>query len=212
MDYAYPEIDEHKEYHRLFSKRIAAVNIPALKDNPMTELKKIRDLLLDMVFSHILVQDKNMTSYIIGVQHKMAEEVIALDKHMDENEIKYGPKIGELDVTKVYLYKNQELPGRCVLIHKEKAKDISRLSVLERNFFFSDIARVAKAIQKIYNPQAFDYASFGDVEEFLHFHIIPKYKEHESWSKPFSLDLARGLLSKEEYDTEVLKIQKELEM
>ena len=188
MDYAYPEYEEHKEYHRLFSKRIAGINIPALKEDPMTELKKIRGLLLDMVFGHILDHDKKMADFVLDVQKKMQEELNSMQEITTNEEQIYGIKLGELDITNVYLYRNQDLKGHCFLIHKEKAKDLSRLSVLERNFFFSDVAKTAKAVQNVFHPQAFTYASYGDVEETLHFHIIPKYEGQKLWKQPYQFD------------------------
>lgn len=210
IDYGYPEFEEHKEYHRLFSKRIANTNIPALKENPVGELKKIRELLLDMVFGHILVHDKKMADFVLQMQKKMQEDVEALQKKEKQEDEIYGIKLGELDITNVYLYRNQNSKGHCFLLHKEKAKDLSRLSILERNFFFSDVARTAKAIQTIFHPQAFNYVSYGDIEPTLHFHVIPKYEEEGLWQQAYTpeMDEANNV---EDIDEEIIhKLKKEL--
>lgn len=113
----------------------------------------------------------------------------------------YGKKICALDMTKVYLYYDQTHKEHTVLIHKEDAKDISRLSVLERNLFFADVARVAKAIKTIYGPQAFNYASYCDMETQLHMHIVQEYKEQEDWGKPFLLEDSKQLPLQTEYES-----------
>lgn len=210
MDYGYPEFQEHKEYHRLFSKRIAGINIPALKENPMAELKKIRELLLDMVFGHILVHDKKMADFVLEVQKKMQKELDAMQVETAKEEEIYGILLGELDVTKVYLYKNQDFLGHCFLLHKEKAKDISRLSALERNLFFADVAKTAKAVQSIFHPQAFNYASYGDVEETLHFHIIPKYEDQALWQQPFHFRQQEVSNAGQVQEELLLRLKKEL--
>lgn len=210
LDYAYPDMEKHKESHRQFAKKIAEINLYELKVNPLEEVKKIREILQDMVFWHILSEDKKMTEYIIKIQNKMREDVASLDQKRDEFEEKYGLKICELDLSTAYLCRNQYHQGRCILIFKNKVKDLVRLTALERNVFFADLAKLSKAIQKVFTPDAFNYGQYSDVEERFHMHLVPKYEQTGRLGEPFQLEEQEVLLSDEEYEELVEKIRAEM--
>ena len=40
----------------------------------------------------------------------------------------------------------------------------------ERNLFFADVAKAAKAIHKAFNPDKVNYGAYGDGGCYLHFH------------------------------------------
>ncbi len=205
MDYGYPEIEQHRESHNQIAKKIADINLPALKANPLVELKKVRDMIQDIVFWHILSEDKKMTEYVLKTQKQMLDDVLFL-KINDEYEEKYGLKICELDISTAYLIRNQYNKGRCILIFKNKVKDFIQLTALERNVIFSDLAKISKALQKVFSPDAFNYGQFGDVEERFHMHIVPKYIQSEHFGEPFLLEEQEVILTEEEYKDIVEKI------
>lgn len=206
----YPDREAHKKRHNSFASKIAKISMPKLKETPEVELKKIWDIMQDKFFNHILIDDMKMAEYILINENSTVIESEVKSPENDEYEALYGTKICDLDVTKVYLFHEQSHKGRVVLVCKDKIKDMGRLSVLERNILFSDIARVSKAIQKLYSPQAFNYASYGDVDSQLHFHIVPKYKDQFEWGDPFSLDPKQKKLSQVEYETMAKEIKKEI--
>jgi diadenosine tetraphosphate (Ap4A) HIT family hydrolase len=39
-----------------------------------------------------------------------------------------------------------------------------------------DVAQVAAAIEKAFQPDKIHYSAFGDTMPHVHFHIVPKYK------------------------------------
>lgn len=210
LDYAYPDMERHKESHRKLIQQIAAINISRLKAEPLEELKKLRSMLQDIVFFHILDDDKKMATYIIGLQNKMRAEVESLELKKDEFEEKYGLKICDLDLSTAYLIRNQHDRGRSILIFRDKAKDIAKLTALERNIFFSDLARLAKAIKNVFSPDAFHYAEYCDVEERLHMHVVPKYKQSDWYGEIFPPDKPDCILSDEEYREIAEKIRREI--
>lgn len=209
LDYAYPDSEKHKESHKQIAKRIAEIDIHALKVNSMEELKKIREMLQDIVFWHMLSEDKPMAEHVLKIQNKMREDVASLEKKKDEYEEKYGLKICELDLSTAYLVRNQYNKGRCILILKNKVKDMVRLTALERNVFFADLAKLTKAIHKAFSPEAFNYGEFGDVEERFHMHVVPKYEQSDGFGEPFLLEEQEVILSEEEYQeiVELIRIE-----
>ena len=75
---------------------------------------------------------------------------------------KFGIKICELETSKVYLFKEQSHPGRCIVAHKKHVGDMNELTAEERAAYFEDVARVARAIMKAFNPDKVNYGAYGD--------------------------------------------------
>jgi diadenosine tetraphosphate (Ap4A) HIT family hydrolase len=50
---------------------------------------------------------------------------------------KFGIKICELETSKVYLFKEQSHPGRCIVAHKKHVGDMNDLTAEERAAYFA---------------------------------------------------------------------------
>ena len=81
-------------------------------------------------------------------------------------------KICDLDVSTVYLFKEQTYKGRCNVVFKEHRSEITDLTEEEVEAFIKDIRKVAKAIQKAFNPDKINYGAFADTMKHLHFHVV----------------------------------------
>lgn len=211
---SYPDRDLHKKSHQNFAKQIAQISMPKLKETPEVELRKLKDVLQQYFFNHILKDDMKMTQYILKKESNPDpnEDVKKTKKEGINNEYdpKYGIKVCDLDVSRVYLFREQSHKGRVVLVYKEKKSDMGRLSVLERNILWSDISRVAKTLQTLYAPQAINYATYGDVDSQLHFHIVPKYKDQIEWGDSFSINPNQIFLPQDEYEAMAEEIRNKI--
>lgn len=56
----YSKIEEHIKKHNEFKEMVMNIDCPALAANPYIELKKIRDEIMDWVFSHMLADDMDI--------------------------------------------------------------------------------------------------------------------------------------------------------
>ena len=120
-------------------------------------------------------------------------------------------KICDLEVSTVYLFKEQTYKGRCNVVFKEHKSEITDLTEEEAAAFIKDIRRVAKAIQKAFNPGKINYGAFADTMKHLHFHVVPKYEGGPSWTKTFEMmPENKFLLSEEEYSEIIEKISSRL--
>ena len=120
-------------------------------------------------------------------------------------------KICDLEVSTVYLFKEQTLKGRCNVVFKEHKSEITDLTSEEVAAFANDVAKTAKAIQKAFNPDKINYGAFADTMKHLHFHVVPKYKDGPSWGKTFDMmPENKVLLSNEEYSEIIEKISSSL--
>jgi diadenosine tetraphosphate (Ap4A) HIT family hydrolase len=116
-------------------------------------------------------------------------------------------KICDLEVSTVYLFKEQTYRGRCNVVFKEHKSEITDLTEEEAAAFIRDVRKVAKAIQKAFNPDKINYGAFADTMRHLHFHVVLKYQGGTSWGKIFDMNPDKVLLNDEEYNELVNKIK-----
>lgn len=86
-------------------------------------------------------------------------------------------KIGDLEVSQLFLFKEQSHPGRLNVVYKDHGIEFHELSDEQRNAFMKDVASAAKAIATIFNPDKINYGAFADTLSHLHMHVVPKYKD-----------------------------------
>lgn len=120
---------------------------------------------------------------------------------------KFGIFICDLDVSTLFLFKEQSHPGRCIVAYKDHVSEIVDISEEERIRFFADVTRAANAIHKAFNPDKLNYGMYGDTGKHLHMHLCPKYKDEYEWGGVFEMNPGRTLLSQEEYDAMIEKIK-----
>ena len=121
-----------------------------------------------------------------------------------------GIFICELDASVVVLFKEQSHPGRCIVAFKDHKSELTELTDDERNAFFADVSRVAKAIHAIFHPNKINYGAFGDSSGHMHFHLVPKYKDQFEWNGVFQMNPEKTFLSDAEYAGIIQKIKAEL--
>ncbi|ALB46940.1 HIT family protein [Clostridium beijerinckii] len=119
-------------------------------------------------------------------------------------------KICDLDVSTVYLFKEQTYSGRCNVVYKEHKSEIADLNEDEAVAFINDARKVAKAIHKAFNPDKVNYGAFADTMKHLHLHIVPKYEGGPSWGKTFEMNPQKIYLSDDEYQNLICKIKDNL--
>ena len=123
---------------------------------------------------------------------------------------KFGIKICDLETSKLYLFKEQSHKGRVIVAHNYHVGDMTQLTEEERNAYFSDVAKVSKALQAAFNPNKINYGAYGDTGHHLHFHLVPKYKEEFEWGGVFAMNPDQVYLSQEEYNQIIEKIKANL--
>ena len=120
----------------------------------------------------------------------------------------FGIKICDLDVSQLILFKEQSHRGRCIVAYQDHVSEIVDISDENRNRFFADVNRAAKAIHKVFHPDKINYGAYGDTGCHLHMHLVPKYKDEFEWGGVFAMNPGKVTLSDEEYE-EMIKAIKE---
>lgn len=119
---------------------------------------------------------------------------------------KFGYLAFETEQSLVIVFKDQSHPGRMIVAHKNHVSEIQYLSDEERNAYMKDVSDVAKAIQKVYNPDKVNYGAYGDTGCHLHFHLVPKYKDQFEWGGTFVMNTGK-LVSEDECKVIAQKIK-----
>ena len=122
----------------------------------------------------------------------------------------FGIYVCDLASSVLVLFKEQSHPGRCIVAYKEHASEMVDLTDEERNAFFADVNRVAKAIHAAFHPDKINYGAYGDTGRHMHFHLVPKYKDGPEWGGVFQMDPKQTYLSQEEYAEMIAKIKANL--
>ena len=80
----------------------------------------------------------------------------------------------------------------------------------ERNKYFADVNKVAKAMHKLFQPDKINYGAYGDGGSHLHFHLVPKYEGEFEWGTPFAMNPGETFLDEEAYEKMASNLRKEL--
>ena len=116
-------------------------------------------------------------------------------------------KIGDLKVSQLFLFKEQSYTGRCNVVYSDHTVELYELSDEQRNLFMEDVATVAKAIAKTFNPTKINYGAFSDTLSHLHVHIVPKYKDGYGFGNVFEMNPQKTYLLDTEYNAVIEKIK-----
>lgn len=119
-------------------------------------------------------------------------------------------KICNLKVSELFLFKEQSYYGRCNVVYKDHGVELHELSDEERNTFMADVAKVAKAIDKVFQPSKINYGAYADTLSHLHMHIAPKYKDGYKFGGVFEMNPQETYLSDSEYEEMIEKIKANL--
>ncbi|MBT2655045.1 HIT family protein [Bacillus sp. ISL-18] len=119
-------------------------------------------------------------------------------------------EIAKLDVSTLFLFKEQTYTGRCNVVYKDHVKELFELDPEELAAFMNDVKRVAAAVDKAYHPNKINYGAYGDTLHHLHMHIVPKYENKENWGSTFEMNPGKTYLTDEEYQNMIETIKKAL--
>lgn len=119
-------------------------------------------------------------------------------------------KICDLEVSQLFLFKEQSYTGRCNVVYKDHGIEFHELSDEQRNAFMRDVAKVGKAIALAFNPTKINYGAYADTLSHMHMHIVPKYKEGYGFGGVFEMNPQKTTLSDAEYTELIEKIKTNL--
>ena len=123
---------------------------------------------------------------------------------------KFGYPVCEMKTGYLYIFKEQSKPGRVILAYKDHVSEMIDISDEDRNAYFAEVAQVARAIHKVFNPDKVNYGAYGDTGCHLHMHLVPKYKDEFEWGGVFAMNPGKTYLTEEQYAAMIEKIKANL--
>ena len=109
-------------------------------------------------------------------------------------------EITALDVSTLYLFREQTHRGRCVVAYRPHVNELFELPAAELTHFMRDVARAAKAIKTACQPNKINYGAYSDKLPHLHMHLVPKYEGGAAWGAPFEMmPAAKKILVEADY-------------
>ncbi len=116
--------------------------------------------------------------------------------------------IAPLQVSTLYLFKEQTYQGRCIVALNDHVKELFLLDSDSQKLFTEDLAKAAKALNDTFAPDKINYAAYGDKVTHLHFHLVPKYENGPQWGQVFDMMPAEKiLLADSEYQILIERIK-----
>ncbi|HEY9248570.1 MAG TPA: HIT family protein [Rariglobus sp.] len=120
-------------------------------------------------------------------------------------------EIAPLQVSTLYLFKEQTYHGRCIVAYRGHVNELYELPASELALFMQDVTRAAKAMKTAFNPAKINYGAYSDKLPHLHVHLVPKYVDGPSWGTTFTMmPEPRKLLTEAAYAGLIVEINKAL--
>ncbi len=91
----------------------------------------------------------------------------------------YPNLIGKLESGWVVLHDDQPLEGYCVLLADPQVPSLNHLTKDQRAAYCQDMIRIGDAILKATNAYRINYETWCNLDQNLHSHIVPRYKEEQ---------------------------------
>lgn len=108
-------------------------------------------------------------------------------------------EVCKLSVSTVYLFREQTYKGRCVVAYNGHVNELFELEEKELQLFMKDVTKAAAAIKKAFSVNKINYGAYSDKLPHLHFHVVPKYEDGNTWGETFEMNPQKTYLNDEEY-------------
>ncbi|MCE5175315.1 MAG: HIT domain-containing protein [Bacteroidales bacterium] len=116
-------------------------------------------------------------------------------------------EICDLNVSTLFLFKEQTYHGRCVVAYKDHVNELFELSDKDRNAFMKDVCHVAETMSKVFKAKKINYGAYSDKLQHLHFHLAPKYADGPDYGGTFAMNPQKVYLSDAGYAEMISKIK-----
>jgi len=119
-------------------------------------------------------------------------------------------EICDLNVSTVFLFREQTYRGRCIVAYKNHAKELYELQGEALLAFMEDVNKVARVMKELFTPAKINYGAYSDKLPHLHIHLVPKHTDGPDFGGTFTMNPQKKYLSDEEYMEMVVSIKSKL--
>ena len=75
-------------------------------------------------------------------------------------------------------------PGFCRVVWNEHVKELTDLTLPERQNFMAAVFTLESALRQALRPAKMNIASLGNLTPHLHWHVIPRFRDDPAFPKP----------------------------
>ena len=93
-------------------------------------------------------------------------------------------KIKELEYTKIYLWKDNKYPGRCIVAWKEHVVGLNNLDAAQRRSLMQEVFAVHDAIIAACDADNVQIGYYSD-DKHIHLSVVPKHQSEPDWGRWF---------------------------
>ena len=129
----------------------------------------------------------------------------------ERKEFANGIKICELSFSRLYLFREQLYPYRCLLASKSHTAEVFDLPEEERKGFLSDLDTVSAVLRRLSGADKMNFLSLGDTVGHIHIPIVPKKETDPDWGGMFHFMDKDHYLTEELYAARMNEIRGALE-
>jgi diadenosine tetraphosphate (Ap4A) HIT family hydrolase len=83
---------------------------------------------------------------------------------------------------RVALNRNQNLPGKAVLVLRREAEDVLDVTAEEWVSFTDELRRLRAAVDALFRPDAWNHAFLMNADPQVHCHAVPRYAGERRWN------------------------------
>jgi diadenosine tetraphosphate (Ap4A) HIT family hydrolase len=95
-----------------------------------------------------------------------------------------GALLHQTTLWRVVLVDDPQYPGFCRVIWNTHVKEMSDLSLPQRQSFMQAVFSVEEAVRQVMQAEKINLASLGNVTPHLHWHIIPRFSDDAHFPQP----------------------------
>ena len=118
-------------------------------------------------------------------------------------------RVMELKQCCVLLNRDQFFPGYSFVVTKEHVTELFHLDRKARSTVIEEVATVAAALSRLFNPDKINYELLGNMVPHMHWHLVPRFRNDPLWPRPIWAEPhAEVILSPAEYAERIDLIRK----
>ncbi len=91
---------------------------------------------------------------------------------------------GRWPLCRVLLMNDRTYPWLILVPERAGLKDLHDLAPADRGAVMAEIAKAARALQRLFKPDKINVAALGNVVPQLHVHVIARFTTDPAWPRP----------------------------
>ena len=117
-------------------------------------------------------------------------------------------KICDMEVSTLYLFKEQSHTGRVVLAYKDHVSEQFEIPEADYVRFMLDVRKVGEALKEVFHPAKINFGAYSDTLKHAHWHIVPKYEGEFEFGDVFAMNPKQTYLTDAVYAERIEQIRK----